>query len=361
MVDKVKKLEEKVMSDGQGEIPEPIGKDTSRPADKHDGETAIPTFKTKVEAMGAVQDALAGLSKEQIGDIFKGLTDKDFGHDAGKAKATRRIGGTAKDDAGGETLASTKRSPTSADFSEDVHELFAGDELNEDQKLRATTIFEAAVNNRVGLEVARLEEDFDAKLEEQFGEVVATLTEKVDTFLGAAIDRWLEENKVAAQAGLKSEVVEEFLAGLRNLFVESYIDVPEDKVDVVEELAAQLAETEERLNKALAKNIEVQNYAESLEVERVFEEATKGLAMTQVEKLRTLAENVEYSDVEEFTKKLGVLKETYIDAKKAKPATTQLASLTEAVNFEEEGAEQLQEATGSMAHYVKAISRTSKK
>jgi len=357
-------INEFTASDDQSMVPDPMAKDSKRSADKTTGgENAIPQFATKIEGLNAIMTHLSELPKQKIADIFKGLTDEQgFNHDASKAKATRRIGGTASDSTEGETLAATHRTPTSAKGSsassiaaEDMDVVFAGADLSEEVREKAKTIFEAAVNARLVSEVARLEEEFETALVEALEEKVEQLSENVDKYLSYAVEQWVEENEIAIESGLKTEVLEGFLSGLKTLFQESYVEIPDDKVDVVAELSAHVAELEGKFNSVVKENVDLKDYVDSLEVEKIFAEAVDALPMTQQEKLRSLCEGIEYADVEEFTKKLNIIKESFFAEGKK-----EVKSLTEEVEYDsDEGAPKV--TSGPMAQYVTAISKSAKK
>jgi hypothetical protein len=344
-------------SDEQGHVPDAIAKDSKRSADKTAGETTVPAFATKIEAMNAVMQHMSGLPKQKIADIFKGLTD-DLNHNDTKSKATRRLGGTAKDAGEGETIAQMSLSPTSASgtYKEDMDVIFGGGELSEEVREKAATIFEAAINARLVSEVARIQEEFDAQLVEQLEEKIEQLEENVDKYLSYAVDQWAEQNEIAIESGLRSEVVEGFIHGLKNLFEENYVDIPDDKVDLVSELSQHVAELEEKVNSIVTENMELKDYVDTLEVEKVFAESVEALPLTQADKLRNLVEGIEYTDVEEFTKKLNIIKETYFSSDVKKPTT----SINEEVDYDSEEEVKVN-ASGTMAHYVTAISKTTKK
>lgn len=353
-----KELKEFTSDDGQSTIPDPIAKDAKRPADKSEGEKDIPEFPTKTEAMNAVMQKMSGMPKEKIADLFKGMTD-DLDHGPDKAKATRRIGGSAQDSTTAQTLDQTKISPTSATSvaSEDMDVIFAGEELSEDFRNRAKTIFEAAVNSRLVTEVARLEEEFETKLVEALEVKIEQLSGNIDNYLSYAVEQWMQENELAIEHGLKAEIVDDFLTGLKNLFDESYVEVPDDKFDLVAELSQKVSEMESKYNDVVKEHIELQDYVDTLKAEQVFAEAVKSLSLTQAEKLSSLVEGIEYSDVDEFTKKLNVIKETYF------PGTKKVVSLNEEVddNDGDDGDGVQIKASGPMAQYVNAISKTVKK
>jgi hypothetical protein len=195
---------------------------------------------------------------------------------------------------------------------EDVDALFADDStISEDFRNKASTIFEARVTDRV----QQIEEEIDAKYAEMFEEAVKSvqgeLTEKVDDYLNYVVEQWMEENQIAIESSLRSEITEEFISGLRNLFAEHYIDVPEDKVDLVDELAGQVEDLETKLNEEIERNISIKKeLIESVKTE-ITREVCEGLTDTQVEKIKTLAESVEFSTEDEYTEKLETIRENY--------------------------------------------------
>jgi hypothetical protein len=195
---------------------------------------------------------------------------------------------------------------------EDVDALFSDDStISEDFKSKAATIFEARVTDRV----QQIEEEIDAKyaemLEEAVGAIQADLTEKVDDYLNYVVEQWMEENQIAIESSLRSELTEEFIGGLRNLFAEHYIDVPEDKVDLVDELAGQVEELETKLNEEIERGIEIRKQLiESVKTEITYE-VCDGLTDTQVEKIKSLAESVEFSTEDEYRTKLETIRENY--------------------------------------------------
>ena len=240
--------------------------------------------------------------------------------------------------------------------------MFDGEELSEDFKERAGTIFEAAISERVASITEELEEQYTAKLNEAIEETEASakeaieeLSTKLDEYLNYVTEQWMEENKIAVEAGLKTKITEQFIEGLRNLFVENYIDIPEDKVDVVEGMANKVEELERELNGAVSANIELSNEVNEMKVDRMVEAACHDLTESQAEKLRTLAEGVEFDTDETFAKKLEIIKENYFSEKVVEKKSSGL--LEESFEGEEESTP----AAGPMAHYVSAISRNVKK
>jgi len=199
-------------------------------------------------------------------------------------------------------------------YGEDVEAMLQGENLSEEFKERAATIFEAAVLSRV----EPIVEEIENQLMEEFEIAVETIKEemaaKVDDYLNYMVEEWMKDNQLAIESGLRAEITENFISALRNVFVEHYIDVPEEQVNVVEELAAQLEETEAALNEQIARGIELsKELNEQKKIEAIYT-ACEGLTQTQVEKLKSLAENVEFTTEEEFVEKLDVLKESYFKA-----------------------------------------------
>jgi len=208
---------------------------------------------------------------------------------------------------------------------EDVAALFADDEtISEEFKEKVSTIFEARVNDRI----AQLEEETEARyagmLEEAVESIKQDLTEKVDDYLSYIVEQWMEENQIAIESGLRAEMTEDFIAGLRNLFAENYIDVPAEKVDLVEELAAKVEELEGKLNEEIDRGV---SYAKALVESRKSEitrEVCEGLTVTQVEKIKALAESVEFSTEDEYKVKLETIRENYFPSGIVKVSEAQL-------------------------------------
>jgi len=241
---------------------------------------------------------------------------------------------------------------------EDMDALLSGENLSEEFVTKAATIFEAAV-------VARAEEviaEAEAQLQEQFEAAVEEIKEdlatKVDGYLNYMVEEWMQENELAVEKGLRAEIVEDFIGGLRNLFVEHYIDIPADKVDVVEELTSKVEELEASLNEQINKGVELtKELNEQRKIEAIYT-ACEGLSQTQVEKLKSLAENVEFTTEEEFVGKLNTLKESYF---KSEVKTADTSALDDEVQIDEEvKPKQNVFADASMEIYAKTISQTLK-
>jgi len=215
------------------------------------------------------------------------------------------------------------------DYSSDIDSIFADETISEDFRAKVSTIFEARVNDRI----QSLEEETEARyagmLEEAVEAVKEDLTEKVNDYLSYVIEQWISDNEIAIESGLRSELTEDFIAGMRNLFAEHYIDVPAEKVDLVEELATKVEELEAKLNEEIEYGIDIKKaLVESRKVE-ITREVTEGLSATQVEKIKSLAEGVEFSTEEEYTTKLETLRENYFPSGVKKASVSQLQEQVE--------------------------------
>ncbi len=246
-----------------------------------------------------------------------------------------------------EEVAESAELELNVDFSQDLDALVDGEEaLAEGFKDKAAVIFEAAVKTKVTAEVQRLEESYAEKLAEESETARGEIVEKVDGYLNYVVEQWMETNEVAVTNGLRTEIAENFIDSLQSLFVENYIEVPESKVDMVDELAGKVEELEEQLNKTVGDNIDLAEKVSDFRREEIIREATVGMAETEVEKLRTLAEGVEYESQESFVAKVATLKESYF---KATGTDTQ-----------EEVQESSEQKTSSpaMQAYLNALSKT---
>lgn len=208
---------------------------------------------------------------------------------------------------------------------EDISALFADDStISEEFKDKAATIFEARVNDRVSQIEEEIDTHYASVLEEAIEDIKKDLTDKVDDYLNYVVEQWLAENEIAIESGLRAELTEEFIAGLRNLFAEHYIDVPTEKVDLVDELASKVEELEGKLDEEIERGI---SYAKALVESRKNEltrEVTDGLTTTQVEKIKSLAESVDFSTEEEYTYKLETIRENYFPSGAKKATQDQL-------------------------------------
>ena len=237
------------------------------------------------------------------------------------------------------------------DVSADVDALVKDEDLSEDFKNKATTIFEAAVKAKITEHKEKLNAEFDKKLEESIESEKTKLSEKVDTYLSYVVEEWMKENSIAIERGIKGEIAEDFITGLKKLFEDHYIDVPDEKYDVLEDQSSKIAGLTEQLNKEIQKNAELSKKTGEYKRNDIINEVSSDLADSQKEKFSKLSEEVEYSDEEEFKSKLKTIKESYFGVKKSE---TDIDDVT-AGDSQEQLAPELNKA---MAAYTAAISKT---
>lgn len=240
------------------------------------------------------------------------------------------------------------------DFSDDLNAIMENEAtLSEEFKEKTAVIFEAAIKSKLAEEIDRLEEKYNEELEAEINSTKEDLVEKVDSYLNYVVEGWMEENKLAVQTGLRTEIAENFMNNLKDLFTESYIEVPESKVDLVDDLADQVAELEESLNTTTASAIEMAEELEAYKRDAIIQEASRDLADTQVEKLKSLVNDIDFDNEETFAEKVATVKESYF----AKTKT-----VSESADFESDDEDgETVEVSGSMAQYISALNRTSKK
>ena len=251
-----------------------------------------------------------------------------------------------------EEVTETEEIVAEYDIEEDVNALLAGEELSEEFQEKARTIFEAAINAKV----ASIREELEAKYEEKFVEEVASakesLAERVDSYLEYVADEWMSENQLAVESGLKSEMSESFLTGMKTLFEEHYVSIPEDKYDVLESMVEKLDDMETKLNEQIEKNIALNGRLSESVADGILDEVSEGLASTQKEKLASLAESVEFESEEEYREKLETLKESYFSRTTAPAAKTETLSEGETHDH--------QQYSDTMSAYLRSLGTFSK-
>jgi len=240
-------------------------------------------------------------------------------------------------------------------YGEDVEAMLQGEELSEEFKNKAATIFEAAVTSKVVAIVEEVEKELVEQFEIAVEEIKEDLAAKVDDYLNYMVEEWVKENQVAIETGLRAEIVEDFISGLRDLFAEHYIDIPEDKVNVVEELSAKVEELEDSLNEQIKSAVELKKELnEHKKIEAIYT-ACEGLTQTQVEKMKSLAEGVDFTTDEEFTSKLETIKESYF---KNPAKVGDNSALDDEVLIEEEKKPSNGSNDPLIEQYAKTISQT---
>jgi hypothetical protein len=290
--------EEEVKESDEDDEDEEEVKEDSDEDDDEDEKPVVEMPKTKAAIMASVNDMLKKSKKLDAQKIYASVCktmESDHGDDEEEEKPV-------KEDVNVDHI----------DYSEDLESLVAEEAtLSDGFQAKAGIIFEAALKSKVGAEIDRLESEYVANLEEEVTEIKSELVEKVDSYLNYVVSNWMTENEVAVSTGLRTEIAEDFMSSLQSVFKEHYIEVPEGKVDLVDELADQVAELEESLNKSTEDNIALTESVSLLERAEVVRNASSGLALTEAEKLASLVEDIDFDDAESFEMKVNVVKESY--------------------------------------------------
>jgi len=293
-----------------------------------------PANATKAGMISSAYDMMQAMTKEEVSKLL-GVMAEDFDID---------------EDAVAESTVHIE-----ADFSDDLNALVESEAtLSEEFKAKTAIIFEAALKSKLSEEVDRLEDEYASELAEQVSSIKEDLVEKVDGYLNYVVENWMTENKLAIQQGLRTEIAENFMNGMKDLFVESYIEVPEAKVNLVDDLAETNSELEEQLNDAIGHAISLNEELEQYKRESIIREHSRDLAETQVERLKSLVEDIDFDDESTFEMKVKTVKESYF--KKSK--TTSNANITE--SFDDTDEDDTVESSPVMQSYLNAI-RNSKR
>ena len=317
---------------GKGaEVAEPVSKGSAkRAADKDQGDKAPAKMPgTRLGMINAMMNTMAGMNKGALQSMYDKMVDNSS-----------------------KNMASIK----SKAMKEDIDELFDGQEgLSEDFMDKASTLFEAAVGARLEEERVRLEEEYAAKYEVDISEAKDEMNAKADEYLSYVAEEWMKENEVAIESGFRTEIAESFMEGLKTLFAEHYIDVPDEKLDVVDDLNKKSEELEAKLEEEMVKSMELSKELEESKKNQIFSEMSEDLTVAQREKFTALSSGISYDSLEEFEEKLGVVYENYFTEKK---------TVTEDNSYDEEIETDNDEPTTvdpTVARYLDAISRTTKK
>ena len=292
----------------------------------------------------------AGLKKylDKKDDKKESKDDKEKEEGYMKASYKKEESDAEKKD---EKVKEEKEDKKEIDVKEHVDALVAGDDsLSEEFKTKAATVFEAAIKSKVKEIAEEMQADYDKKLAEETSKSKDELVEKVDSYLAYVVEEWMKENELALERGIKGEIAEDFIGGLKKLFEDHYIDVPDEKYNVLEDQSSKIEELEKKLNESIEKNVELSKENGNFKRQNIIDEASEDLADTQKEKFNKLAEEVEYSNEEDFTAKVKTIKESYFGKKESTSEIDDVAA--------ESNAEQPQDLTNAMAAYSAAISKT---
>ena len=329
------------------EIPDPEAKTNSGKEAPKGGEPMVKLPSTKVGMIQAAVEKLQSMKKVQVADMVNAMMKPE----AYMKKKTDESVETEDAPTLSEII---KVSKDDIDVSEDMKAMFGSEDLSEDFRDKATTIFESAVLSKVNEVLESATIDMNAEIEVERATARADMESKLDDYLDYVVNEWVKENELAIEKGIRSEIVENFMVGLRNLFTENYIDIPEDKVDIVDEMAAKVEEQEQAVNEEIEKNIELRKELNALKMNKALDEVSEGLTETQKEKFISLAEGVDYSG-DDYTEKLETIKENYFPQEEV-VENNDVSDEEPLENLEEET-----KVNGSMANYMNAISRSIKK
>ena len=292
---------------------------------------------SKEEAMKKIKEKMKNMSVEKLNAAYKMMgTEMNMKKDDEDDMKKEEVDQSTIED----RLASV-------DVSDDVNALTSNEDLSEEFKNKAKTVFEAAIKSKLRSEIVRMEEEKSKSITEEVENIKVELTEKVDAYMNYVVEEWMKENEIALERGLKGEISEDFISGLKTLFEEHYIDVPDEKYDILGQQAEKIDELEKKLNEQIEKNASMKSDNSKLVRESVFSQACSDLTDTEAEKFKGLVEDVEFTDEDSFKEKLDTLKESYFPKAKTVAESVDSETNTGSESYE----------TGAMAAYMDAISR----
>jgi len=256
----------------------------------------------------------------------------------------------------GEEVVAEEEEVIEVNVEDDINALIAGEELSEEFEEKARTIFETAINSKVSIIKEDLEKEYAKILQEEIDSTKVELTERVDSYLEYVANEWLEENSLAVEQGLKAEMSESFLTGMKSLFEEHYVSIPEDKYDVLESMVNKLDDMEEKLNEQIEKNVGLTKRLAESKSDGILSDVSEGLAVTQKDKLASLAESVEFESETDYREKLVTLRNSYFPTRQVASTQSEDSEM-----LSEQANAPTAEATGTMANYLTTLQRITKK
>ena len=325
--------------DGQGSV-EDLGGPTPENSKPDDNSNML---KTPTATIKQVKDVIT----KNAGKADPMPTAPKYAEEA-EADESQEV--VAEEESTEATETETEAVDLNAAIEEDVNALLAGEDLSEEFKEKAKTIFEASINAKITDIENQLNEEYNKKLTEEVESIKVELTERTDAYLEYVADEWMKENALAVERGIKTEMTESFMEGMKKLFEEHYVTLPEDKYDVLENMVDKLDEMESKLNEQIEKNVALNQRLSESTAQTIINNVAEGLAVSQKEKLQSLAESVEFESEESYRGKIETLKESYFGQKKA-PSTASAPQ-----ELKEEAAH-TEPATGAMAAYLEALGR----
>ena len=325
-----------------------------RPADKG----KVSESASKMSLIKSIYDKLDEMSKDEVAEILGALNE---------------VEDTEFDEEGNEIVSENKKETKEVvakeefDLESDVQALIEGEELSDEFKEKAATIFEAAVfarvNDEISTRIDKLDEQYKTELQEAIENNRTVMIEKVDDFMNYVVKEWMQENELAVDKGIRSEIVEDFMVGLKNLFVEHYVDIPDEKVDLVDDLFAKVEDLEGSLNSEIQKNIDSSKELQEYKKMDALYTVSEGMTEVDQEKMVKLAEGIEYEDEESYTEKLQIIKDKYFRTENAEDKQVLTEGSTDTQddmepNDENSSDDVMAQAPEHIQHYAKAISRT---
>jgi len=317
-------------------------------------EEAVSTPKTKAGMIKALYNQLNGMKKSDLSDSFSKImgstlaeADEEDDDDEEEVKAGYKMENKK-----------LKKEDLNIDVKEDMDALVSGEDLSEEFKTKASTIFEAAVTAKVISEVNQrvdeLETNYNIEMSEAKEEHLSTVTEKVDGYLNYVTEEWMKENELAVEKGIRSELVEDFMTGLKNLFTEHYIDIPEEKVDLVDDLFEKVEELEQKLDESINTSVDIKKELAEYKKAETLREVSEDLADTEKEKLGKLADGIDFEDKSQYSEKLEVIKENYFPKQQSETITEELENTEEEQTISESTTDPI------MSKYASALTRLNK-
>ena len=311
-------------------------------------EEAVSVPKTKAGMIKALYDQLNSMKKGELSDSFSKIMGATIAEedeeDEDKEEVEEKL-----------EVKKLSKEDLKLNVKEDINAMMSGEELSEEFKTKASTIFEAAVSAKVIAEVNErigvFEEDYQKQLKEAVDTHKKETTEKVDGYLNYVVEEWVKENELAVEKGIRSELVEDFMTGLKNLFTEHYIDIPEEKVDLVDDLFEKVEDLEKKLDESVNDSVEIRKQLAEYKKEETLRNVSEDLADTEKEKLKTLSDGVDFEDADQYKEKLEVIKENYFPTATEK----QTQPITEEVETPE--TEEVEKSDPAMERYVNALKR----
>lgn len=315
-------------------------------------EEAVSVPKTKAGMIKALYDQLSAMKKSDLSDSFSKimgstLTEDEHEEDEEEEEEEKPV-----------ESKKLKKEDLEIDIKEDIEAITNGEDLSEDFKTKASTIFEAAVSAKVLSEVNQrieeLETSYKKEITDAKEEHLSTITEKVDGYLNYVTEEWMKENELAVEKGIRSELVEDFMTGLKNLFTEHYIDIPEEKVDLVDDLFEKVEELEQKLDESINTSVDIKKELAEYKKAETLREVSEDLADTEKEKLGKLADGIDFEDKSQYSEKLEVIKENYFPKQQSETITEELENTEEEQDSSESSTDPV------MSRYVSSLTRFNK-